>query len=242
MTAQLLTEYFHLLAAAPNGVQKLRELILNLAVRGKLVPQNPSDEPASELLKRIRAEKARLIAEGKIKKEKPSPEIREDEMLFDLPDGWEWGRFLIFGRVTGGATPSTSKAEYWGGSIPWVSPKDMKTDWITSSELQITERALAETRLEVIPPSSVLIVARSGILKRTLPVSLNSVQCTVNQDLKVLIPYDNSVSVYLRIMLKGFESFILENLVKGGMTVQSLMYDEFFLQPFPVPPLAEQSE
>jgi len=57
MIAQLLTEYFHLLAAAPNGVQKLRELILNLAVRGKLVPQDPSDEPASELLKRIRTEK-----------------------------------------------------------------------------------------------------------------------------------------------------------------------------------------
>ncbi|WP_276679603.1 restriction endonuclease subunit S [Thalassolituus oleivorans] len=74
------------------GIKKLRELILELAVRGKLVPQNPEDEPASELLKKIDAEKAKLIAEGKIKKQKKLPEISEDEKPFELPQGWEWIR------------------------------------------------------------------------------------------------------------------------------------------------------
>ncbi|PCI50713.1 MAG: restriction endonuclease subunit S [Thalassobium sp.] len=72
------------------GIKKLRELILELAVRGKLVPQNPEDEPASELLKKIDAEKSKLVKEGKIKKQKPLPEITDEEKPFELPDGWEW--------------------------------------------------------------------------------------------------------------------------------------------------------
>ena len=68
-------EHLDLIASAPEGVKRLRELILELAVRGKLVPQDPNDEPASELFKRIQAEKAKLVAEGKIKKDKPLPEI-----------------------------------------------------------------------------------------------------------------------------------------------------------------------
>lgn len=74
------------------GIKKLRELILELAVRGKLVPQDPNDEPASELLKRIAAEKAELVKRGKIKKQKPLPEISEDEKPFELPEGWELNR------------------------------------------------------------------------------------------------------------------------------------------------------
>ncbi len=74
------------------GIKKLRELILDLAVHGKLVAQDPNDEPASELLKRIAAEKAGLVKRGKIKKQKPLPEISEDEKPFELPVGWEWAR------------------------------------------------------------------------------------------------------------------------------------------------------
>ena len=75
-----------------TGIKKLRELILELAVRGKLVPQDPSDEPASVLLGRIAAEKAQLVKEGKIKKTKALPKISDEEMPFELPEGWEWCR------------------------------------------------------------------------------------------------------------------------------------------------------
>ena len=88
----MLLSNLNLLATAPGGVARLRELILTLAVQGKLVPQDPKDEPASELLKKIRAEKDQLIAEGKIKRDKPLAEIAEEEKPFGLPLGWEWVR------------------------------------------------------------------------------------------------------------------------------------------------------
>lgn len=89
----MLLSNMELLATAPGGVAKLRELILTLAVQGKLVPQDPADEPAGVLLQKIRAEKDRLIAEGKIKRDKPLAEIAEEEKPFGLPQGWEWVRF-----------------------------------------------------------------------------------------------------------------------------------------------------
>ncbi|MEI6707010.1 MAG: restriction endonuclease subunit S [Methylococcales bacterium] len=89
---QLITDNLAIWTTAPKGIKKLRELILELAVRGLLVPQDPTDEPASELLKKIAAEKARLVSEGKIKSPKPLAKISEEEKPFDLPMGWEWAR------------------------------------------------------------------------------------------------------------------------------------------------------
>ncbi|UUC84951.1 restriction endonuclease subunit S [Stutzerimonas stutzeri] len=101
MTA-LLTDNLPLLAGAPNGIKKLRELILELAVRGKLVPQDPSDEPASELLRRIAEEKARLVAEGKIKKQKPLTERYDEAPEIELPAGWAWARLSNVVNVLNG--------------------------------------------------------------------------------------------------------------------------------------------
>ncbi|MYZ50992.1 hypothetical protein [Malikia spinosa] len=91
MSASLI-EHFDLLATAPGGVARLRELILTLAVQGKLVPQDPSDEPASVLLRKIRAEKDSLIAKGKIKREKPLAPIADEEKPYELPRNWLWTR------------------------------------------------------------------------------------------------------------------------------------------------------
>ncbi|EON3359034.1 restriction endonuclease subunit S [Yersinia enterocolitica] len=99
------------------GIKKLRELILELAVRGKLVPQDPNDEPASELLKRITAEKAELVKQGKIKKQKPLPEISEDEKPFELPEGWEWVRISEAGHDWGQKTPDCEFTYIDVGSI-----------------------------------------------------------------------------------------------------------------------------
>lgn len=92
-TAELLEKHFDTAFVAPDGIKKLRELILTLAMQGKLVPQDPSDQPASELLKEIEAEKQRLVKEGKIKKPKPLPPVMEEELPYSLPQGWEWVRF-----------------------------------------------------------------------------------------------------------------------------------------------------
>jgi type I restriction enzyme, S subunit len=91
-TVELLDKYFETAFAAPDGIKRLRELILTLAMQGKLVPQNSQERSASELLKEIEVEKKRLIKEGKIKKSKPLPDIAPDEIPYDLPNSWEWVR------------------------------------------------------------------------------------------------------------------------------------------------------
>lgn len=133
-----------------------------------------------------------------------------------------------------------AKSEFWHGDIPWVSPKDMHTKTLRSAEMHVTERALEQTSLKLVPPGSLLFVTRSGILRRTLPVALTEVECVVNQDLKVLVPHDSNITAYIQLLLRGFESLILTELVKTGTTVQSVMFDAFRLKAFPFPPLAEQ--
>ncbi len=101
---QLLERYFETSFSAPDGIKKLRELILTLAMQGKLVPQNLNDQPAGELLKEIAAEKKRLVKKGKIKAQNPLPEIKPEEVPYELPTGWEWVRFGCIAQHNSGKT------------------------------------------------------------------------------------------------------------------------------------------
>lgn len=127
------------------GIKKLRELILELAVRGKLVPQDPNDEPASELLKRIAADKAELVKQGKIKKQKQLPELSEDEKPFELPEGWEWCRLPDISNYQVGKTPPSKDNSYWdinGTGIPWVSIADLNHNgYVSSTAKMVTDKA-----------------------------------------------------------------------------------------------------
>ena len=240
MTADRLLALYDRVADAPDAVGRLRQFVLDLAVRGKLVEQNPTDEPASDLLKRITATKARLVRIGNIRKPKPSTPIGRTEVPFEVPIHWTWIRLGDIGTLAGGMTPSKNRPEYWDGTVTWLSPKDIRADAVSDSELKITEKALSDTRLKVFPVGSLFMVARSGILKRTFPVAINRVPATSNQDLKVLVPFLKGQERYLQIMFRGLTTFILKDLVKTGTTVQSLKYAEFEVQPIPLPPLAEQ--
>jgi type I restriction enzyme S subunit len=126
-------EWFRVVAGAPNGVQRLRELVLQLAVQGKLVPQDPTDEPASELLKRIAAEKERLISEGKIKRQKPLPAITEEEKPFELPKGWEWVRLNNVYDVRDGTHDSP---KYISSGIPLITSKNLFTGKLDLSDVK----------------------------------------------------------------------------------------------------------
>ncbi|EOF5098385.1 restriction endonuclease subunit S [Salmonella enterica] len=129
------------------GIKKLRELILELAVRGKLVPQDSNDEPASVLLKRIAAEKAELVKQGKIKKPKPLPEISEEEKPFELPAGWEWARLPEITHYQVGKTPSTKDSSFWSShenGIPWVSISDLVQNGI----VEITSKHISKKAKE----------------------------------------------------------------------------------------------
>lgn len=153
----LLERHFDLAFAAPDGIQKLRELILTLAMQGKLVPQDPKDQPASELLKAVEAERQRLVKEGKIKQPKPLPEIKPDEVPYELPKSWEWVRLHNYGIWKSGTTPSRTNSFYYGGSIPWVKSGEVKQGRIAETSETITQEALKSCSLDLNSIGSVLI-------------------------------------------------------------------------------------
>jgi type I restriction enzyme, S subunit len=126
------------------GIKKLRELILELAVRGLLVPQDPSDEPASELLKKIAAEKTKLIKAGQLKKQKPLPPISDEKKPFALPKGWEWSRLGDTGIGATGKTPNTKEPSYFDGDIPFIGPGQITLD----GKLLVSDKYLSETGLK----------------------------------------------------------------------------------------------
>ena len=238
-----------------NFPERLKKSILQEAVQGKLVSQDPSDEPAEALLERIRAEKQRLIKEGKIKKDKHESVIFrrdnshyekrgseevciDDEIPFEIPENWAWARLSSFGVFSSGKTPSMSNPQFWNGYVPWVTSKDMKRPVITDSEMHISE--LAAATMQLYPAGTLLLVARSGILKRLLPLCKLGIDSTINQDIKAFSLYDIELSEWLFYGIKAFEPFILKELVKSVTTVESLKFDEFAAMLIPVPPLSEQ--
>lgn len=238
---QFITKHFAELYAVQPNVAELRKAILQLAVMGKLVPQDANDQPASELLKEIEVEKARLVAEGKIKKQAPLPPIKAEEIPYALPQGWEWVRLENYGYLMGGGTPSTNKSVYWEGDVPWVCPKDMKVPYISRTIDTITELAIKESSAKWIPNGSVLFVVRGMILAHTFPVAINSVPVALNQDMKALIPYVPETNEYLLRMLKGFSQKMLSLAETSTHGTRRLEYDKSYGSVLiPLPPLAEQ--
>src|SRR5215216_6538832 len=120
------------------------------------------------------------------------------EWLGRIPDEWEIRRLKYVVGFSGGGTPSKDNAGFWDGDIPWVSPKDMKSDVVIDSEDHITAEGLRNSATQLIPPGSVLVVVRSGILRHTIPVALNAVPVALNQDMKALLPRADMDATYLR--------------------------------------------
>ncbi|MBT2374913.1 restriction endonuclease subunit S [Pseudomonas fluorescens] len=175
MTA-LLTDNLQLLAGAPNGIKKLRELILELAVRGKLVPQDPSDEPASELLKRIAEEKVRLVDEGKIRKQKPLAKIGEEEKPFELPANWRWGRLgsQVIESSAGwspSCDPRPRESNEWGvlkvSAVSWGVYQPEENKALPASLEARPEHEVTEGDFLVSRANTAELVARSVVVETT---------------------------------------------------------------------------
>ncbi len=210
----------------------LPKSILQAAVQGKLMPQDKSDEPASELLKRIQLEKTKLIKEGKLKNEKLLPPITEDEIPYDLPEGWVWCRLgeIMHGNV-GGGTPSKQRAEYWNGNIPWASVKDLNCDILTTTQDTITELGLRESASNLIPADSIIVCMRMGLGK----IVISAIPVAINQDLRALyIPKDKILGGYF---VYWYKTLIIDG---GGMTVKGITISDLSNMLFPLSPLAEQ--
>lgn len=238
---QHLAAHFDTLFTTPESIDRLDATLLQLAVRGKLVPQDPNDDSASELLKQIRTEKERLIEEGRIKRDKPRPPVSDNEEPYELPEGWVWVTIPELCQIGGGSTPSKNIGRYWDGSIPWVSPKDMKVALIADAIDHVSPAALEETRLPLVPPNSILVVVRGMILAHSFPVGVTQTEVTINQDMKSLTPYAESLSSYLALAMRGFKSDILALVDRSTHGTCKLESEKLFSYRFALPPLAEQS-
>lgn len=217
------------------GIKKLRELILELAVRGKLVPQDPNDEPASELLKRIAAEKAELVKQGKIKKQKPLPEISEDEKPFELPVGWEWVRLGSLGYTQTGGTPSKSNAEYFGNDIPFIKPADITAQGVIYDNEGLSIKG-SENLGRVAPSGSILMVCIGTIGKCQI---INRV-CSFNQQINSITPFvDISDFIYLDVSSSYFQSLAWD--YSSSTTIAILNKGKWESLLVPIAPLSEQS-
>ena len=220
--------------------KKLRQKILDLAIHGKLVPQDPNDEPASVLLERIRAEKEQLMREGKIKAPKKSKTAGDTshygkEGPWKLPEGWEWKCLAEVGTWQSGSTPSRGVSAYYGGTIPWLKTGDLNDGYITNIPEHITDKALAETSVKLNPAGSVLIamygatIGKMGIL--TFPATTNQACCACSG-------FNGVSNKYLfYFLLSHREAFIRQG---GGGAQPNISKEIIINTPIPIPPEKEQ--
>ena len=163
---ELLEQHFDTAFSAPNGIQKLRELILTLAMQGKLVPQDPSDAPTSQLLKEIEAEKRRLAKAGKIKAPKLLPEITPSDAPYALPQGWQWVRLGAVGNIFNGNSINASEkeAKYAGAKgLPYIATKDVGYGFDPLDYENGVCIPVGEDKFRVAHEGAVLICAEGGI-------------------------------------------------------------------------------
>ena len=217
--------------------KQLKQRILDLAIRGKLVPQDPNDEPASVLLERIRTEKEQLIAQGKLKKSKTksSDKPHYENVPFEIPDSWEWVTLGAIGTWQAGGTPNRGVKEYYGGDIPWLKTGDLNDGYITNIPECITKLGLDKSSAKLNPKDSVLIAMYGATIGK---VGILTFPATTNQACCACIEYPAVDKLYLYYFLLSHREIFIS---RGGGGAQPNISKEIILATqFPLPPHAEQ--
>lgn len=217
------------------NTKALRQKILDLAIHGKLVPQDPNDEPASVLLERIRAEKERLIKEGKIKRPKKTKATSDKPHYpYELPKGWVWTTLGEIGNWQSGATPSRLNKEYYGGNIPWLKTGDLNDSIITNIPENITQKALDETSVRLNSKGSVLIAMYGATIGK---VGILSFPATTNQACCACYDYSINQMYLFYFLLANRDNFIA---MGGGGAQPNISKEKIVSTNIPLPPLKEQ--
>ena len=221
--------------------KKLRQKILDLAIRGKLVPQDPNDEPASVLLERIKAEKERLIKEGKIKRSKKTTKTSDtphyENVSFEMPNNWVWTTVDELCDVVRGGSPRPAGDEkYYNGAIPFLKVADLTKDdeiYVYKAEYTIKEAGLKKTRLV---NEGTLLLTNSGA---TLGVpKITTFSTTFNDGIAAFLYINKEIQLYLYWFLKSkTDSF---RKIDQGAAQPNLNTDLIKSIPIPLPPLTEQ--
>ena len=241
MTA-LLTENLPLMAGAPTGIKKLRELILELAVRGKLVPQDPRDEPASELLKRIAEEKAQLVAEGKLKKQKPLAKIAEEEKPFAMPANWEWVRLdALLKKIGAGSTPLGGKQAYVADGVKFLRSQNVWNKGLRLNEVAFipeeTHQKMSGTHVEA---GDLLFNITGASIGRCAAVPTDFDTGNVSQHVTIIRPVSGETQPFLHAVLVSqlVQKTVMD--VQVGVSREGLSIGKLTQFLIPFPPEAEQ--
>ena len=177
-----------------------------------------------ELLKEKRAA---LISHAVTKGLNPNAKMKDSciNWLGEVPSHWHHRKLGYITEMVGGSTPEKSNDAYWNGTIPWVSPKDMKRRQIDNSEDHVTEAALDGSSLRIVEPPAVLIVVRGMILAHTFPVAVTNVPLTINQDMKALIPKRDYMADYIAYLLEGIGAAMLAQVEDSAHGTKCLRTD-----------------
>ncbi|EOJ5390663.1 restriction endonuclease subunit S, partial [Escherichia coli] len=225
-----ISEHFDTLFTTEASVDALKQTILQLAVMGKLVPQDPNDEPASELLKRIAQEKAQLVKEGKIKKQKPLPPISDEEKPFELPEGWEWCRLgdcinLISGQHL---KPDEYSDEFNDHFLPYITgPAEFGIIHPTYSKYTNERRAIAEK-------GDILITCKGAGLGK---LNIANTRIAISRQLMAIGAIGIN-STYLKITLDSMYDYFQSKGV--GIAIPGISREDVLEPTIMLPPVQEQ--
>jgi len=231
---QFLAEFGHI-ANAPGGIERLRELVLHLAVTGKLVEQNATDECAKELLARMRqyASVGNPKKRGRASKKVNSKQLYADG---DMPPNWVFVELGELGDWGAGSTPSRRNSSYYGGTIPWFKSGELKADYITSSEEFVSELALKECSLRLNIPGDVLIAMYGANIGQT---SIVGVKSTTNQAVCACTPHNGLNNRFLLLTLRAIKNYFI-GLGAGGAQ-PNISKEKIVATCIGLPPSEEQS-
>ena len=204
-------------------IKQVKSKILDLAITGKLVPQDPNDEPAIELLKRINPDF------------QPCDNSHYGNLPFEVPDGWCWATLGSIGKWQSGATPSRMRKDYYGGDIPWLKTGDLNDWYITDIPEYITQQALNETSVKLNPAGSILIAMYGATIGK---IGILTMPATTNQACCACISHNGIEQMYLFYYLLSHKG---EFVRQGGGGAQPNISKEKIVETLiPIPPLSEQ--
>ena len=228
MDAGKLLANFDLVIAAPGGVARVREMILQLAVRGQLVPQNTKDTHASLMFEEIKLEIGKMIEEGEIRAKKPLPTLESSELLFELPPGWVWSRLGDYCHVEMGQSPASVHYNQQGDGIPFFQGK---ADF---GSLTATARYWCTKPTKLAQAGDVLLSVRAPVGPTNFAVE----KCCIGRGLAALRPLAGVPSAYLLWTIRAFEADFVA--LGTGTTFVAISRKNIENFPIPVPPIAEQ--
>ena len=231
MNPELLLVHFSRISGAPDAIPRLRQFVLELAARGKLADRDPKDEPASEILNCVQAEKDRRVREGQMKEQGPLPEVRPDEIWFDIPVSWCWARLATITQVLMGQSPPGASYNKTGQGIPLINGPVEFTEGPFGKTV-INQYTTAPTNL--CEKDDLLLCVRGSTIGRT---NIAGFRACIGRGVAAIRPL--FADQYVRLFIWRQRASIIA-MGRGTMAFQSVRRKQIEELPVPLPPLAEQ--